>query len=102
MTKEKSVKLCKEELKFDSAVLAESPRSVISKIDGSDIEASILEKKVTSLMDSAEVTGLAIAILNENQIVFRKAFGYANQKKKTLLQINHSFSGASLSKAVFG
>ena len=53
-------------------------------------------------MQAAEVTGLAIAILNDNQIVFRKAFGYANHEKKTPLQISHSFYGASFSKAVFG
>jgi len=53
-------------------------------------------------MDSAKVTGLAISLFNENQIVYRKAFGYANFDKKTKLQINSSFYGASLSKAVFG
>lgn len=102
MTKEKSEKLLKEKLEYDSAVITDSTRSIISRIDDSQIDDSILKEKITSLMDSANVTGLAIAILNDNQIVFRKAFGYANQKKKTSLQINHSFYGASLSKAVFG
>jgi len=102
MIKEKSEKLLKEKLEYDSAVITDSTRSIISRIDDSQIDASILEEKITSLMDSANVTGLAIAILNDNQIIFRKAFGYANQKKKTSLQINHSFYGASLSKAVFG
>lgn len=102
LTKEKSEKLLQETLEYDGAVLIDSTRSIISRIDSSSIDASILEEKITSLMDSADVTGLAIAILNDNQIVFRKAFGYANQKMKTSLQINHSFYGASFSKAVFG
>ncbi|MFC4870666.1 serine hydrolase domain-containing protein [Negadavirga shengliensis] len=102
MTNEKSEKLLQERLEYDSAVLTDSTRSVISGIDGSEIDAFLLEEKIRSLMDSAKVTGLAIAILNDNQIVFRKAFGYANQRKKTSLQINHSFYGASFSKAVFG
>lgn len=102
MTKEKSEKLLKEKLEYDSAVLTDSTHSIISRIDGSEIDASNLEKKIKLLMDSANVTGLAIAILNDNQIVFRKAFGYANQQKKTSLQVNHSFYAASFSKAVFG
>ena len=102
MTKEKSEKVLKENLEYDSAAITDSTRSIISRIDDSQIGASILEEKITSLMDSAKVTGLAIAILNDNQIVFRKAFGYANQKKKTNLQINHIFYGASLSKDIFG
>ena len=53
-------------------------------------------------MDSAGVTGLAISIINDNRIIFRKAFGYANQKEETPHKINHSFYGASFSKAVFG
>jgi CubicO group peptidase (beta-lactamase class C family) len=102
MSKEKSEKLLNERLEYDSAVLTDTTRSIIFRIDGSEIDASVLEAKIKSLMDQAEVTGLTIAILNDNQIVFRKAFGYANQKMKTPIQINHSFSGASLSKAVFG
>ncbi len=102
VSKEKSEKLLNESFDYDSAALTDSTRHIISRIDGSQIDASILEEKITSLMDSANVTGLAIAILNDNQIVFRKAFGFANQKKKIPFQINHSFSGASLSKAVFG
>lgn len=102
MSKEKSEKILKETLDYDSTALTDSTRPIISRIDGSQVDASILEERVTSLMDSANVTGLAIAILNDNQIVFRKAFGFANQKKKIPFQINHSFSGASFSKAVFG
>src|SRR5690606_16703855 len=101
-TKEKSENFVKEKLEYDSSVINDSTRSIISRIDGSRIDDSILEEKITSLMNSADVTGLAITILNDNQIVFRKGFGYANQKKKTSLQINHSFYGASFSKAVFG
>lgn len=101
-SKEKSEKLLKEKLKFDCAALTDSTRSIIYRIDGSSIDTLILHRKITSLMDSADVTGLAITILNKNQIVFRKTFGYANNKKKASLQINHSFYAASLSKAVFG
>jgi CubicO group peptidase (beta-lactamase class C family) len=89
-------------LTSDIEVLTDSTRSIISRIDSTMINDLVLEGKIKSLMDSAKVTGLAIAILNQNQIVYRKAFGYADYDEKIPLQINHSFYGASLSKAVFG
>ena len=92
----------KTTLKEDSAVLKDSTRSVITRIDGTKINVTTLDGKINSLLDSANVTGLAISIFNNNRIVYRKAFGYANYKEKSSLYINHSFSGASLSKAVFG
>jgi len=102
MSKEESDKIQKEKLMKDSRVLTDSVRSIITRIDDSTIEVSDLDSKIKSLMDSAEVTGMAISIFNDDKIIYRKAFGYANAEKKTLLQINSTFYGASLSKAVFG
>src|SRR5690606_13192317 len=100
--KEKSDKLLKEKFHYDSAAVTEPIHSIISRLDGTGIDVSILDQKITSLIDLANVTSLAIAIIKDNQIVLRKAFGYDNKKKKISSQINHSFAGASLSKAVFG
>lgn len=97
-----SEKIRMKKLMYDSEVLTDSTRSVISRIDNTKIEDSKLDTRIKTLMDSAEVTGLAISVFNDNQIIYRKAFGYANFDKKTPLQINTSFYGASLSKAVFG
>lgn len=101
-SKEGSERLIKEQLKQDIMVLKDSTRSTITRIDSSIISVSELDNRIQALMDAAEVTGLAISILNDNQIIYRKAFGYANRDRETSLQINHSFYGASLSKAVFG
>lgn len=97
-----SEKIRSEKLTHDCEVLKDSTRSVITRIDSTKIEDSKLDTRIKTLMDSAKVTGLAISVFNDNQIIYRKAFGYANFDKKTLLQINTSFYGASLSKAVFG
>jgi len=97
-----SEKIRREKLKVDSEVLKDLPRSIISRIDETKIEGSNLDTRIKTLMDSANVTGMAISVFNDNQIIYRKAFGYANFDKKTSLQINTSFYGASLSKAVFG
>ena len=91
-----------EKLEYDSTVSNDSILTSIIRLDGSQITTAVLEEKIDALIQAAEVTGLALAILNGNQVVFRKAFGYANHEKKTPLQISHSFYGASFSKAVFG
>ena len=101
-SKEESERFMKEHLVHDVEILKDSTRSIISRIDSTEIRVSDLETKVKSLMEKANVTGLAVSILNDNQIIYKNAFGYANYKRKTSLQINHSFYGASLSKAVFG
>ena len=101
-SKEESERFMKEQLVHDVEVLKDSTKSIISRIDSTDIRVSNLEVKIKSLMEKANVTGLVISILNDNQIIYREAYGYANNDKKTSLQINHSFYGASLSKAVFG
>ena len=101
-SKEESERFIKEKLVHDIAVLKDSTRSIIRRVDSTEISVVTLEARIQSLMKEAKVTGLAISILNENKIIYRNAFGYANYDRETTLQINHSFYGASLSKAVFG
>jgi CubicO group peptidase (beta-lactamase class C family) len=102
ISNEETERIRREKLRYDSEELKDSIRSIVSRIDNSKIEASKLDTRIKSLMDSAEVTGMAISILNDNQIIYTRAFGYANKEKKTSLQINTCLYGASLSKAVFG
>lgn len=89
-------------MKRDVEVAQGSTGSAIKRIDGTMIQATILDAKIEALLKAANVTGLAISILNENQVVYSNAFGYANNDRKTPLEVSHSFYGASLSKAVFG
>lgn len=76
--------------------------SQIEKLDGSHISKSKLTAKIQSLIDSASVTGISIAIFNDNKIAYQKSFGYANLKEKDSLSNKTVFYGASFSKAVFG
>lgn len=101
-SKEGSDRFMREKLVQDIQVLKDSTRTTIRRIDRTEIEVDELEAKIKFLAGEANVTGLAISILNDNQIIYRNAFGYANHDRKTSLLINHSFYGASLSKAVFG
>ena len=52
-------------------------------------------------MKAANVQGLAISVFNNNQPVYKKAFGYKSFATKEPIQTGTNFYGASLSKAVF-
>ncbi|WP_445382974.1 serine hydrolase domain-containing protein [Robiginitalea sp. IMCC43444] len=78
-----------------------SNESKIERIDGSEIEKEQLTEKIKSLMESADVNGLAVSILNNNESVYQKTYGYSNWSTKDTLNNNSIFYGASLSKAVF-
>lgn len=74
----------------------------ITRIDNCSVDGTEYCRRIQALMDSAQVTGLAITIFDANSVVYKKAFGYANLDDKDTLRTDHVFYGASLSKAVFG
>lgn len=74
----------------------------IERLDGSTISKSKLESKIQSLISDADVSGVSIAIFNDNEAAFQESFGYANYEKKDSLNNNTVFYGASFSKAIFG
>ncbi len=73
----------------------------IYKLDETKIATTDIDHIVTSLMDSARVEGLSLAILNNNIPVYVKAYGYKNKPKNELLDTATVNYAASLSKAVF-
>lgn len=73
----------------------------IKRIDGSRIATHEVDRLVNELMTKAKVTGLALAILNDNRVVYTNAFGYKNKQKLELLDRSTVLYGASFSKAVF-
>jgi len=73
----------------------------IKMLGNGTIKTEEIEKTITGLMDSAQVTGLGLAILNNNKIAYVKAFGFRNKEEGALLNENSIMLGASFSKAVF-
>jgi D-alanyl-D-alanine-carboxypeptidase/D-alanyl-D-alanine-endopeptidase len=73
----------------------------IVRIDGSKINADSLNAYLPKLMQKAKVEGLGITVFNQNRVVYKKTFGYADAVKKTALQHGTNIYGASLSKSVF-
>jgi CubicO group peptidase (beta-lactamase class C family) len=73
----------------------------IIKLDKSKMSAASLDNKIESLMKAANVQGLAVAIFNKNEAVYKKTFGYKRIDTKEPLKTSTNIYGASLSKAVF-
>jgi serine-type D-Ala-D-Ala carboxypeptidase/endopeptidase len=73
----------------------------IKKLDNKKISFAQLDAKIESLMKAAKVHGLAIAIFNKNEPVYKKTFGYKNFETKEPIKTATNFYGASLSKSVF-
>jgi len=80
-----------------SSVMAQQ----VKRIDGTMISTDSLNHYLPKLMDKAKVTGLGIAIFNQNKVVYQHTFGYADGVKKTALKATANFYGASLSKCIF-
>ncbi len=72
-----------------------------TRIDGTSMQADSLTQKIIQLATAAKVTGLAVSIFNNNEVVYQKAFGYKNFEKKDTLTTSTVFYGASLSKMAF-
>jgi CubicO group peptidase (beta-lactamase class C family) len=73
----------------------------LKKLDGGSISASELDAFIEQTMQKANVTGLSVAILNDSQLVYQKAFGYMDRKDGKHNDVQTIFAGASFSKPVF-
>ncbi|MEO5910612.1 MAG: serine hydrolase domain-containing protein [Pelobium sp.] len=73
----------------------------LKRIDGSKITTDSLNAKIQDLMKVANVSGVAMAVFNDNKPVFNKTYGLANVPDKIPLEKSSVMYGASLSKMVF-
>lgn len=74
---------------------------IIKRLDGSSISSQTIEEKLSSMMAASCVTGLDIAILNDNKIVYTKSFGFRDKENQLPMTTDTVMYGASFTKAVF-
>jgi CubicO group peptidase (beta-lactamase class C family) len=74
----------------------------VKKPDGGTISAGYIDQTVKKLMDTAQVTGLCIGIINNDKPAYVKTYGYKNKTKNQLIDTNTTFYAASLAKPLFG
>lgn len=73
----------------------------IERIDGSWVSKDSINSKIDQLTKEANVQGMAIAIFNNKEAVYKNILGYKDDPKKLILTDSTNMYGASLSKAVF-
>lgn len=78
------------------------PAQVITRLDGSKIAVSEIDKTVQKMMEAAQVQGVNLAILQQNKIAYVQSYGYKNKPQNSLMDTATIVYAASFSKAVFG
>lgn len=73
----------------------------ITRLGKSPISSADLDYKIQSLVKAGNVQGLAIAVFNNNEPVYKKTFGYKRIDTKEPIKTSTNIYGASLSKVVF-
>jgi CubicO group peptidase (beta-lactamase class C family) len=74
----------------------------ITRLDGSTISTTEIDKTVKHLMNEANVQGLSLSIINNNEQAYLKTYGFKNKEKNEFLDASTVLYAASFSKAVFG
>lgn len=74
----------------------------IKRADGKTITPAVIDSIVKKLMDTADVMGLQIGIINNNNPVYVKSYGYKNKALGQMNDTGSSFYAASLAKPLFG
>lgn len=73
----------------------------IKRLDGSSISGAEIDATVMRLMRAAKVTGVGIALFNDQKPVYLKAYGYRDREKALPLTPDSVMSGASFTKVAF-
>src|SRR5215469_14775240 len=78
------------------------PAQMLQKPDGKEIPADRIDNIIKQLMDTADVTGLCLGVINENKVAYVKAYGYSDRARNVRNDTATSFYAASLAKPLFG
>ena len=79
----------------------DSQLSKIIKITGDSLGFIEIDEIVNKFINEANVTGLCLAILNDNKVAFINSYGFRDIEKGIVLNEDTIMLGASFSKAVF-
>jgi CubicO group peptidase (beta-lactamase class C family) len=84
-----------------AASSAEGTVASLKTLDGRPVSSAELEAFIIETMETAGVTGLSCAIINDSEIVYQKAFGLKDAEAGTPNDEETIFAAASFSKPVF-
>jgi CubicO group peptidase (beta-lactamase class C family) len=73
----------------------------VTRLDGTKISPSQIDATVTRLMEAAHVTGVGIAVWDNDKVVYLKTYGERNTEKHLPLTPDSVMTAASLAKPAF-
>src|SRR5437773_3545171 len=88
-------------LSLFSCIIALAQDKQIKRADDKMLSANTIDKLVNKLMDTAEVTGLCLGIINDNRVTYLKGYGYKNKATNQWNDTATCYYGASLAKPLF-
>jgi CubicO group peptidase (beta-lactamase class C family) len=77
------------------------PETRIHRFDGAPVDAEHIDRQAKRMMREAKVQGLAMAVIDDGQVVFARSWGHRNVAANLPLQPDTIMYGASLTKFVF-
>ena len=83
------------------SVISFGQQRSLNTVSGNTIAFEQLEERISVLMDSLNMPGISIAIINDNQIVYHNKLGVTNSDTAQEVSSQSIFEAASLSKPVF-
>lgn len=84
-----------------AVTFAQTNSKSIKTISGKSITVSRLDSTIKSIVDSVEVPGLSMAIINDSKVVYHNTFGVSNIDTQAPVTKESIFEAASLSKPLF-
>ncbi|MGH8498315.1 MAG: serine hydrolase domain-containing protein [Methylococcales bacterium] len=73
----------------------------LRRLDGVELSPNQVAQKIEKLMAAAKVTGLGVAVINKNEVVYQRAFGMADAERGKPLREDSVMYAASFTKAMF-
>ena len=83
------------------AVDAAGADTAIRRFDGKPVSAERIDGEAARMMAEAKVQGLAMAVVDDGQVVFVRSWGRRNVEKNLPLETDTILYGASLTKLAF-
>lgn len=76
-------------------------QNAIKRLDNSTIKADELTASVAQIVEQAQIAGLSMVVLNDNEVVYSHGFGVKDTKTNAPIDANTVMYAASLTKPLF-
>ncbi|MDC8754877.1 serine hydrolase [Erythrobacter sp. sf7] len=82
--------------------MAQQDSATVELASGAQVDAAYLDQALEAAAASQSVSGFSVALVNGNQIVYRRSLGVADRETQVAVSKTTLFEFASMSKPAFG